>query len=279
MVLIGATTLPYLKSFLNDSSRIGHDDVTIGNPNDLGAWFGFCCVYCAIVGLETRRNWLRVAAWSVGLGCLLVVGLTVSRAPLAAVACSLALAFRRLLRRGFYPFVALAATAWIAYGLGVFDQSAEMYARRGLEESGRLLVWPLAIDRFLQTPWTGAGANHVTIALPDDGVSVTPHNGLIFIALASGIVPLLFLVAYWVQSFAAVWKVDARAGSDVSFHMPLLLYACLIVLNLNEAFMLPWVMVTLASVTADAFLSKARRSVLRQRVRFRIQAIRASAGA
>ena len=69
--LVGISTLPYMKSFANDPSRVGLDKtITIANPNDLGAWFGFCSVYFTIAGLETRRNWVRAISWSTAVGCL-----------------------------------------------------------------------------------------------------------------------------------------------------------------------------------------------------------------
>jgi O-antigen ligase len=261
-ILIAIATLPYLKSFANDSTRTALSSaITIGNPNDLGAWFGFCCVYLTILGLETRRNWIRGVAWTLATGALLVVGLTVSRAPLLALACSIAFAFRRVLKRGFLPFVAFAVFACFAYGFGWFDRAASQYAHRGMEESGRFLVWPLAIERLRQSPLTGVGVAHVETYVPEQEEAVSPHNALIFIGLVSGIVPLFFFVAYWVQLFVTAFKTNASSGDEAPFQVPLLIYSFLIAMNLNSAFMVPWTMATLAAVTACGFVSKARQSV------------------
>jgi len=262
ILFILVSTLPYLKSFGSDLSRAGLEtNIGIANPNDFAAWSGFCCVYFTVLALESRRNWVRLLSSVTALGCLLIVGLTVSRGPLFAMACAIVLALRRVLRRGFVPFLSLIVLAWIAYGLGLFDRSTAMYAQRGLEETGRLLVWPLAINRFLESPLAGVGIARVKTVLPVVGVAVSPHNGFIFIALASGVVPLLFFIAYWIRLLAATFKVGVRSHEDASFHAPLLLYSFLIVMNLNEAFMAPWMMATSAAVTSAGFLVNAKRAV------------------
>src|SRR5262249_13069479 len=160
-----------------------------GNPNDLGAWFGFCAVYFTILGIETRRQWIRAVAFVLAGACTFVVGLTVSRAPLLAAAICVVFAFRRVLKRGFIPVLSLVIVAWIAYGAGVFDRATSLYQERGLEETGRFLVWPLAIERFLRVPLTGVGASHIDTFVPEKGIAVSPHNSFLFIALASGVVP------------------------------------------------------------------------------------------
>jgi hypothetical protein len=249
MLLVGASTLPYLRTYINDQTRSGLDQtIGIANPNDLGAWFGFCGVYCAILGLETRRNWLRVASWGAALGCLFVVGLTVSRAPLLAAVISIVLALRNVGKRGLVPLLALAVLAAVVYGLGLFAGTASMYAERGLEETGRFVVWPLAIERFLEVPFTGVGASHVLVFLPGTGHSITPHNSFIFIALASGAIPLAFYLAYWVRLFIDAFRINADGHEDATFLPSLLLYSFLIAMELNQSFMVPWMMATLCAV-------------------------------
>src|SRR5262249_17520571 len=148
--LIGVSTLPFMTAFQNAADRAGLEKgIGIGNPNDLGAWFGFCAVYFTILGIETRRQWIRALAFVLAGACIFVVGLTVSRAPLLAAAICIVFAFRRVLKRGFIPVLSLVIVAWIAYGAGVFDRATSLYQERGLEETGRFLVWPLAIERFL----------------------------------------------------------------------------------------------------------------------------------
>jgi O-antigen ligase len=218
-------------------------------------------VYFAILALETRTLWVRVVAAAASVGCILVVGLTVSRTPLAAAALCIVLAFRRVLKRGFVPALSLVSMAWLAYGFGLLDQSAASYAQRGAEETGRLLVWPLAMQRFLASPLIGVGADHVRTYIPSVDAVLVPHNGFIFIALAAGAVPLLFFTAYWAWLFMISFGRDARLHEDATFHTSLLLYSFLITMGLNQVFMSPWTMGTLAAVAAGPVAVKARRVV------------------
>ena len=258
VLLIGLLTLPFLSSFVNDESREGlSKGITIGNPNDLGAWFGFCCVYLVLVGLETRRTWLRTLVWLGAAGCLGVVGLTVSRGPLLASGIAIAFGCRRVLKRGFLPLVSLLLAVWIAIGFGVFDAQASRFLARGTEESGRFSVWPRAVERIIEAPLFGVGANEVQTARSDDGTPITPHNAFIFIALASGMIPLLLFAAYWFRCLVHARRLSAAGHEDAPFQSALLLYAFLISMNLNMPFMLPWPMITLAAVTGPGFLLRA----------------------
>jgi O-antigen ligase len=258
VLLIGLLTLPYLRSFVNDDARAGlANGIVIGNPNDLGAWFGFCCAYLTLVGLETRRSWLRTLAWIGAAGCLWVIGLTVSRGPLLATAITIAFACRRVLKRGFLPLVSLLLAVWVAIGLGIFDAQAAKFASRGLEESGRFGVWPHAVARIIEAPLFGVGANDVLTRRGDDETPITPHNAFIFLALASGMIPFVLFVAYWCRCFVHARRLGAAGHEDAPFQSALLLYAFLIAMNLNLPFMLPWPMIALASVTGPGFLLQA----------------------
>jgi len=258
ILVIGLLTLPFLRTFIGDESRLAlAKGITIANPNDLGAWFGFCCVYLTLVGLETKRTWLRVLVWLAAAVCLGVIGLTVSRGPLLATAIAIAFACRRILKRGFLPLVSLLLAVWIAVGIGVFDQQAARFASRGTEESGRFAVWPPAIARIIAAPVFGVGSNRVETERADTGTPITPHNAFIFIGLASGMLPLLLFVAYWFHCFVYMRRLGAAGHEDAPFQSALLLYAFLITMNLNLPFMLPWVMIALAAVTGPGFLLQA----------------------
>jgi len=268
MFLIGVATLPYIQSVGTEHRTGLATAITIANPNDLGAWFGFCCVYFATLGVEVRRPWVRGAAWSLAVVSALILAMTVSRGPLLAAGLGVAFALRGTLRKGFLPLMCLASAAWVAFALGLLDRPAELYAQRGFEETGRLQVWPLAIGRVLESPLFGAGAGHVDIYLPGAGVSITPHNAPLFIALASGVVPLLLFLAYCVHLVQSARRATARVNPDAPFHHSLLLYTLLIAMNLNVAFMLPWAMVTFASVSVGGLFAKAREYSTRADSRF-----------
>jgi hypothetical protein len=267
MVLLGLSTLPYLRTFAQDPTRTGLAGITIGNPNDLGGWFAFCCVYLMIVGLETKRNWLRAVSWSTALGCLVVVALTVSRGPLFAAACALVLAFRRMLKRGFYPFFLMVVAAWVAFGLGLLDQSAARYTERGMEQSGRFSTWPVAIGRFLASPIFGVGVENLGTPDPVSGRLTTPHNSFIFFGLTSGVVPLVFFGWYWLKLARDALRLNAASHEDAAFHLPLLLYSFMTVLMLNQPFMLPWMMCSMAAISSAQFVEDVRSVVQSRRRR------------
>ena len=91
--MIGLAVLPYMQ-FQSEGvgvERAGLDrSMSLGelaNPNGLAAWFGFCGIYFTIVGIETKRNIVRVAAWLVAAVCLFIVGLTISRGARSIHAC------------------------------------------------------------------------------------------------------------------------------------------------------------------------------------------------
>jgi O-antigen ligase len=272
MFLVGLATLPFMQ-VVGTEQRTGlAETVSIANPNDFGGWFGFCCVYFAILGLEVRRQWVRAVAWLLAIACLLILGLSVSRGPLFAVAVSVVFALRRILKKGFLPLLFLVVAGWVTFALGLFDQTVARYAQRGFEDTGRLEVWPLAIARFFEMPLTGVGVNYVSTFLPRSGSYVTPHNAPIFIALSSGLVPLLLFALYGVQLLVSTARASQAVNADAPFHRALLLYAFLISMTLNMAFMLAWMMVIFASVTASGLLATARRSLVDDMQRARVRA-------
>jgi hypothetical protein len=105
----------------------------------------------------------------------------------------------------------------------------------------------------------------VNTYLREKGVAISPHNSFLFIALASGIVPLVFYAGYWIYLFRTSMRAGARVLPDAPFHSALLLYAFLISLNLNQTFMVPWTIATLAAVTAAGAMGERQRPVLAPR--------------
>src|SRR5262249_54516972 len=150
----------------------------------------FCSIYFAIAGLETERFTYRVGAWALAIGCLFVLTLSVERGPLLAAALALTVVFRGLLKRGFIPlFVLIILTGAVSLS-GLFDRAVSQYSTRGTEDTGRVgSLWPDAIERISKSPVFGEGASKVG----------TPHNTFLLFALSSGIVPLVFYIAFWIR--------------------------------------------------------------------------------
>ena len=218
----------------------------LSNSNALADWFGFCAVYMYMFGLVTERQKTRLASWMIATGCLFIVTLTVSRGALLASVIAMALGSREFLKRGFFPLLLLLMLAWISFISGLFDQAITFYSVRGTEESGRFLVWPRAFNSFLDSPLVGMGASDVDIFLPEAGKKATPHNGFLFVAMASGVIPLVFYIAYWIQAtWTALLASMGNVAKTASLHLPLVAYAFLVCFLSNNAFMRSWVIVTL----------------------------------
>jgi hypothetical protein len=243
--------------------RAGLDkSVAIGNPNDFGAWVGFCCAYFVILGIETRRVQLRVIAWIIAAACLLIVGLTVSRGPLLSVAVVTVVAFRRFLKQGFVPALVFFAGLWMLYGVGVFDQMLGSYAARGAEESGRLVTWPLIVERISQSPIFGVGASNIGTFVEKQGQAITPHNSYLFFPLASGILPTGFFLTYLVQAArrSLVKQDHAELLPDQAFRFPLLLYLMLSCVSLDFPFIAQWGVATVC-LAMSVMISRPRLRV------------------
>jgi len=250
---IGALLLSHLNlTYGGETSiRAGLErGVGFANPNDLAAWFGFCCVYSLVVAVETRRNVLRLIWLCVAVACLIVVGLTVSRATLMAVAIAGILAARRILKRGFVPLLVFAILGSGFFVSGIFDEAIGHYEKRGTEESGRLLVWPLAIERFLESPFAGVGISDLGTYVPQMGKGITPHNGFLYVALGAGIIPLALFVGYWGQAIWGAWLSSKKGLLNAPFQIPLLVYTLIVSSFGAGVFMFPWAVVTLCQAVA-----------------------------
>jgi O-antigen ligase len=103
-------------------------------------------------------------------------------------------AARRLLKRSLIPLVMLLGLGWVLMSSGIFDRIIESYSGRATEETGLFILWPLAIGRILEAPFVGVGVDEVIST--DLNISTTPHNGILYVALASGIIPVLFFLAW-----------------------------------------------------------------------------------
>lgn len=239
--------VPYLVLYGGEESiRMGLEaSVGYANPNDLAGLFGFFCVYFGIVAIESRRTFIRVASALVAGGSLLVVGLTVSRTGLGAIVIALIVAARGLLKRGFLPVLLVAIVGYGFIFSGILDQAVVHYEKRGMEETGRLLTWPLAIGRFLDSPLFGV--DDVSTYVPEIDKGITPHNGFLYVGLASGIIPLAFFVGYWVKAVKGGYNLTKKGMQDGPFQFPLLIYTFIISFFVAAGFMYPWAVVILCN--------------------------------
>jgi len=269
LLLIGLTTLPYLEIGAGD--RVIVEPTLAGdfnNPNGLGAWFGFCAVYLAIFGIETKRNAVRIASWLVACGCLLIVGLTVSRGALIATVTAIVVASRHLLKRGFLPILVLIVLSWVCYESGIFDRAVSRYTGRMTEDSGRASVWPLAVERALSSPLVGVGNSNIATYVPWQHQSITPHNTFIYLLLSSGVIPIAFFVTFWIRAARNAFLYTEQQAYS-SFRGPFLVYIFWITLVGDLGFMVTWGLVVFPIVMTSRPSSLKKSFVVRQIKKFR----------
>jgi O-antigen ligase len=258
MSLIGLAALPYL-SFYQAATAAGamqraglNRAIGFGSTNAMAEWYGFCALYFMLLGWKAKTNTVRNLSWLIAVGCLYVVTLTVSRGALLAIAIAIVMAARHFLKNGFLPILMAACIGWIVIELGIFEETAQLYAARGAEETGRLAVWPLIMESFLDSPLIGVGHAHVG-AITARGSFITPHNGFLYLAQSSGIVPLVFFIAYWVRAVRAAFNAAARKSADAIFYLPFLAFTFLTVNAGNLTFMELSAIASLAFPMAASF--------------------------
>ncbi|MBK9945669.1 MAG: O-antigen ligase family protein [Nitrospira sp.] len=255
---IGVACLPYIKM-----TNIGGVVRTWGagglsNPNVLGQWFGFCAVYCIFWGLHCRETRLRVGFWLMACGCLFIVTLTVSRAPLAAVALACIVGLRASVKNHIVPLAAFIVLMGIAYVAGVFDEGIRSYTSRGTEESGRERLWPLALERVFESPWIGSGLDNIMLKYNAAGRLVNPHNGLLHIAIGAGVFPLICFLSYLARVGRDTFCIMRRSSEGAAVVLPpLVIYTVIEIMVLDFTFMSPWTAVIFA-LTAGACQRAAR---------------------
>ena len=215
----------------------------ISNPNVLGLWFGFSTVYFLFWGFQCRKPILRTAAWVAAIGSLFIVTLSVSRGPLLAIVLACVVGFRSELKRSFVPLLALVLLMCLVYVSGVFDEEIAYYTARGSEESGRGRLWPLALERILDSPWVGNGLGDILIRTRS-GKFMNPHNGLLHIGLGAGIVPVISFLAYCGHVAAgAVRMMRSVQVGEAAILPPLVVFGLFETLILDFAFMTSWIVV------------------------------------
>jgi hypothetical protein len=144
LIAIGCAALPTLGYQLATVDRLASYGLggNLGNANGFGSWFGLCFVAAALLGLETKRVTRRALYWAAAVGFLLVTALSVSRGALIGSAIAFTVGFRDVFKRGFWPLLLLIVIGGVVVESGVFDRAISLYETRGLEDTGRQVLWP-----------------------------------------------------------------------------------------------------------------------------------------
>jgi O-antigen ligase len=248
MLLIGIAALPYLSFFeekgLATKRAVLNRAIGFSHTNEMGAWYGFCSTYFLVLGITAKKHITRNLSWIIALGSLYLVTLTVSRGALLAVAVAFVVASRYFLKSGFVPILLFVSLVAIVVGMGLFDETLNFYLARGTEDTGRLAVWPLIVESFLNSPWIGVGHSSVG-AMTGRRHLVTPHNGFLYMAQSSGVFPLTLFIAYWLRVGLVAVRADSRS-SEAAYYLPLFVYT-FIACNLSAfTFTKEWATVALA---------------------------------
>jgi len=164
-----------------------------------------------------------MAYWLAAAGCAVIVGFSVSRGVLLASAVAIVVGFRGLLKRGIFPLLGLILVSAVILQSGVFDRIVSLYEERGMEETGRFLLWPYVVDRILASPLIGVGVSDISTYIPEQRRSITtPHNSFLFFALSSGLIPFTFWSLFWIK---AGWRFLAARNEGLgSCRAPFFLY-------------------------------------------------------
>lgn len=258
-LVIGVASLPYINlKNIDGVVRAWASGTGLANPNALGMWFGFCTVYFVFWGFQCREPMLKVASWAVAIGCLYVVMLTVSRAPLLAIVLACVVGFRSEMKRSFVPILSLVLLACLIYVSGIFDEGIGYYTARGASESGREKLWSRALERIVDSPWVGSGLGDIRIETRDERF-VNPHNPLLHIALGAGIIPVICFLGYLVRVAIGVRRImqSVQVG-EAALLPPLIAFGLFETMQADYTFMSPWIVVVFGFAAGAGMVAKAR---------------------
>ena len=270
LFIIGVATLPFL-GFNSADVEMARIEIAVqgglSHPAGFAEWFGFSAIFFAIFGIESRRTPFKIGAWGLMVMCLFIVTLSVERGPLLATALGLILAFRKLLKRGFLPLLMVTLFAGVISFTGVFERAISSYSERGLEDTGREILWPEAIERIWDAPFFGGGKSQALIALGPNKFAY-PHNSFLFLALSSGILSMLWFAVFWIRvSWRTVVSRSARLNDPsvpyLAFIWPSLLLGDTGFMSLSGLLIVSLVAsASMARSPQSAFLSPARRNLM-----------------
>jgi hypothetical protein len=244
---IGLGVLPYVASQAGARlMRAGASGTGIANPNTLGMWFGFCTIYFVVWGAQSQALILRAVYWAAALGSFYMVALTVSRGPMIGILVACIVGFHSALKRSFYPVLSLVLLMWLVYESGVFQQAIDSYSERGAIETGRGQVWPAALQRLFDSLWTGVGLDAIRTPRAG-GHAITPHNGLLYIGLAAGIIPVLCFLGYLARVVSGALHIMRKVhAGEATLLPPLVTFALIELMIVDTAFMSAWAVVVFA---------------------------------
>jgi O-antigen ligase len=132
----------------------------------------------------------------------------------------------------------------VVYMSGAFDDWIGYYFVRSAEETGREEIFPIALQRILDSPWIGVGMGDLGMQRAGRIGLTEPHNGLLHIALAAGIVPGICFLGYLARAIVGALRImRSEYVGEAVLLPPLVVFALLEIMILDYSFMSPWVVV------------------------------------
>lgn len=246
--IIGLGAIPYMQARSGGGFiRFGASGTSISNPNTLAMWFGFCAIFFLFWGLQSRTLTRRMFTWALALISLYIVALTVSRGTLLGIVLACLVGFRSTLKHGFLPAVSVVVLMALVYESGVFQQAIDFYTIRGTEETGRGKLWPAALQRLLDSPWTGYGLDAVRVRAAWN-FAHTPHNALLYIGLGGGLIPLLCFLGYLARvGINTMHIMKGYPVGEATIIPALVAFAFIQIMLADNFFMFAWVVVVFTS--------------------------------
>lgn len=259
---IGVACVPYISmADAGGVTRASASGTGISNGNALGMWFGFCAVYFLFWGFQCQKPIFRIVSWTVAVGCLYILALTVSRGPVVAIALACVIGFRSSLKRSFVPLLSFILLISLIYISGIFETEIGYYLARGAEKSGRGTLFSRGLERVIDSPWVGVGLGEIAIGVLGGKKFINPHNGLLHIALGGGIVPLICYLSFLARVIVGTLHIMQRVHiGEAALLPPLVAYALFEILMLDVVFMSPWTIVVLG-FAASAYYADGLRGM------------------
>lgn len=224
MFLIALLLLPFVSSVSDIVERQTVETGTsLENANTWAAWLGFCALVFWLWGWRQKKIYKKVILWILTFAAAIFMMKTVSRGALLALLVGILFGFRGIPRKKWVLVLILLVLFIFLIDL----RSPELfsnYLSRLTEESGRLIVWPIGINAISKNPFMGYGLFKIVGRII---VPITPHNGILFIWLASGILPSIIFIALWAASIIRSLKANWLVASSID-PLPLIIYSFLL---------------------------------------------------
>ena len=213
----------------------------IDNPNDFAAWIGFSCLIFWLWGSTQNNSGKKLTLVGMTAVGFVVMIQTVSRGALIALFMSIVTSLIRMqLRQKALLLAVLTMIFLIGFNIPLITQGWSYYSARGSEDTGRFLIWPIAVKTIVQQPFLGYGADNIELFSLERMRSYSPHNGIITLWLTSGFLPVIPFTIMWLRAI-----MRSRKRTVISYYreldnFPIIIYAFLEMLISNYYFITIW---------------------------------------